>query len=487
MSLAALELPAVTRKDLKAVERALEIHLPEAYCSLVLSKPFKKHPELQVLFTDRSRLLEANQRARQGEWPRRCLVVGTDLAGNDYFVDLESPDLSIYLRLHEKSTGLFEARVSSLEDFVDTVEDELGLEAEINLGPQAARLLARVEQLWFLAPAEAEQALPGLSERAPKLGARLAFRPAVDLGTRLARLGMVLEQSALNGRVLMAADRPPFLGCLELRDVGSWLARGRKDAVIQRMAVSGKRAEEAGHPGAAAAFYSEAQRLGADARSAIDRLAAAGHPVDERYARFIEKLEAMPEWPTLTNPFDPYDDFSADATSLGRFSLLLREDPLANLSERFQYFASQDHKLTMSKLGFVPEMLENGFTGVPADECLFSIGYWYTHSFPELLLLPQGPRATLAMMSEALREIGRKLPAGQPVHPALRASPAFLAPRLEQLSELLTGVLQAHRLEARVGLVDEETLTRYPYHQGWYFYRHFTGETQIPILCARVA
>ncbi|MCE7872876.1 hypothetical protein DYH09_21185 [bacterium CPR1] len=285
----------MTKKDFEALERQLEVTLPESYRSLVRRKPFKKFPELQVLFTDGARILEAN---RTAGLTRNFLVIGTDGAGNDYCLDLQAPDLSVYLRVHDSPATHLDNRVSSLSDFVSYIEDSLGLDEDedSNRRKQVGALLAKAERLWFLPAAEAEERLSDLEDKARPIPGSL---PGPNLGTPLAYLCSGLESAARREGATPRAERPPFHGLYELREIGTWLARDRPDIAIQRLAVSGKKAEEGGYYGAAAAFYAEANRLGANAQPAIDRLLAAGHPVDSRYAHFLEKLREIAEWPAL--------------------------------------------------------------------------------------------------------------------------------------------------------------------------------------------
>lgn len=292
----------MTKKDFALLENELALSLPEAYRALVRKNPFRKLTPLPLLLTQAEHVLQANRRVRErADWQPNWLVIGSDGAGNDYFVDLASSDLSVYLLDHEVDGPPLDVRLGPLADYVDHHIHSLGLgdDEDSPTGRQAASLLRQVERLWLDTPTRAERAYPEIRDRVLRLERRLVLDEGADLGTRLAMMGEALRNLAAAAGVAIPADRPPFHGCHELREIGYWLARGRSDLVIQRLAVCGKRLEDANHHGAAAALYSEAQRLGASAQSAIDRLSALGHPVDPAYTRFLENLRSLPNWPAV--------------------------------------------------------------------------------------------------------------------------------------------------------------------------------------------
>lgn len=190
--------------------------------------------------------------------------------------------------------------------------------------------------------------------------------------------------------------------------------------------------------------------------------------------------------------FEPFEDFDADPEAMTRFRQLLRDDARENLHVRFRHFAQQDAAASMRQLGFVPDILKSGFAvvHVPEDAMVFSVGYWYTFRYPEIMLLAQAPSASAERMQATLQAIGEKLAALPPVPlNGWQTNPqAFLKARARELGKLFAEELAAQRLRAdALENAQESFLDRHPYGQGWYFYRHFADDFRAPLLCARVS
>lgn len=189
--------------------------------------------------------------------------------------------------------------------------------------------------------------------------------------------------------------------------------------------------------------------------------------------------------------FEPFEDFDADNETMARFRHLLRENALENLSERFRHFAQQDAAGAMSHLGFVPKIIQSGFTTVlvPDDAMVFSVGYWYSFRHPEIMLLAASPSATTERMQAVLQAVGERLAATPPV--ALdgwaKNPQTFLKARARELGVIFAEELAVQKLRTQALInAPEDFLDRHPYGHGWYFYRHFADDFRAPLLCAEV-
>lgn len=190
--------------------------------------------------------------------------------------------------------------------------------------------------------------------------------------------------------------------------------------------------------------------------------------------------------------FEPFEDFDADADAMGRFRQLLLSDPAENLSQRFKFFAQQNPALAVQHLGFVPKIIKQGYACayVPEDAMVFSIGFWYTYRYPELMLLPAAPSATPERMELVLSSIAEKLASGPPVDASgwQRNPQAFLQARAREIGALFSEALSRQQLRAEALVnASEDFLNEHPYGFGWYFYRHFADDFRAPLLCAHVS
>jgi hypothetical protein len=190
--------------------------------------------------------------------------------------------------------------------------------------------------------------------------------------------------------------------------------------------------------------------------------------------------------------FEPFDDFEASPAELARFAALLDEDPEKNLGERFEFFKRQDEHATEESLGFVPLIIENGFTcvGVPGEDedkdLAFSVGFFYSFGFPEVMLLADAPGLGIEDLQPILMGAARSLIEEEEDEDELEDE-ALLQARAERLAEYVFDAIAERGLSTdAVASPDAAFLERYAYGYGWYFYRHFADTTQVPLLLARV-
>lgn len=201
--------------------------------------------------------------------------------------------------------------------------------------------------------------------------------------------------------------------------------------------------------------------------------------------------------------FSPFDDFKASPAELERFAALLASDPDANLQRRFEFFLDQDAEAATQKLGFVPLIEKNGFTcihvpGAPpkspggraGKDLVFSIGYWYSFGFPELMLL--GGRGVGAeQLQPVLQQLGVELERVAADEPDDRPPPAdrraWLTERVQRFAPVAADVIRASGLPIHSLESPEPTfLEVHAYGYGWYFYRHFMDTVDVPLVLARV-
>ncbi|HZU95876.1 MAG TPA: DUF4262 domain-containing protein [Planctomycetota bacterium] len=201
-----------------------------------------------------------------------------------------------------------------------------------------------------------------------------------------------------------------------------------------------------------------------------------------------EELEDEPPEPG-TGVFAPFADFDMTVEEL---SLLQRErdtDRAGNLERRMDHFVDQRPDLAMRKLGFVPNIMKNGFTcvGVPGEgessDLAFSVGFFYSYGHPELMLVG----ASVVAMQKVIEAIGQEIKRGgeQVVGPRDKKK---LTENATRLVETLQKTLASQKLEAKkIAMPDEAFLEEYAYGYGWYFYRHFLDDANVPLLMARLA
>ncbi|MCE7872172.1 hypothetical protein DYH09_17580 [bacterium CPR1] len=131
--------------------------------------------------------------------------------------------------------------------------------------------------------------------------------------------------------------------------------------------------------------------------------------------------------------FEPFEDFQADEQTLAEFERLKREDRLENLSRRYLHFTEQNFRATLESLGFVPNIATNGFTNILVQEenLVYTVGLFYSYSFPEIMLLGRSPAATPRRMRNVLQAVGEQLTDEHAVSPEVWQDnpPAFFQQR----------------------------------------------------------
>ncbi len=149
--------------------------------------------------------------------------------------------------------------------------------------------------------------------------------------------------------------------------------------------------------------------------------------------------------------------------------------------------------MTEESLGFVPLVIENGFTcvvvpGEDADQDLaFSVGFFYSFGFPEVMLLADAPGLGIEDLQPILMAAARRVVEDEEDDEGLEDE-ALLEARAERLADYVLDAIAERGLATdAVTSPDAPFLERYAYGYGWYFYRHFADTTQVPLLLARVA
>lgn len=191
--------------------------------------------------------------------------------------------------------------------------------------------------------------------------------------------------------------------------------------------------------------------------------------------------------------FDPFDDFEATPKDLERFARLLEEDPEANLIQRYDFFKKQDEDGTEQNLGFVPLIIENGFTciGVPGEgsekDLAFSVGFFYSLGFPEIMLLGEGKNLDVAKLQPIVQATAFRILDEDEEDDESLSDEKLLDARAHRLAEYVFSAVEEAGLETEgVASPDAAFLDEYPYGYGWYFYRHFTDDVSVPLLLARL-
>lgn len=190
--------------------------------------------------------------------------------------------------------------------------------------------------------------------------------------------------------------------------------------------------------------------------------------------------------------FEPFEDFQADEQTMAEFERLKREDRLENLSRRYLYFTEQNLRATLESLGFVPNIARNGFTNILVQEenLVYTVGLFYSYSYPEIMMLGRSPAATPQKMRNVLQAVGEKLVDEQPVSPEVWQDnpPAFFQQRARTMSKWYFQALASEGLKCNtLTNASNEFLDRYPYGYGFYFYAHFLDDHRCPILCSEVS
>jgi hypothetical protein len=126
----------MTDAELAEIEERLSVALPGAYRAFLLPYPAeliaakkdfgwkKESPSDKQLVNDAAQLIELNEDVREpgtpwtaedGPWPTRYFVVGDDLCGNYWCIDLDGPGADVWFYDHD--LGDFEPQFSSLDEF----------------------------------------------------------------------------------------------------------------------------------------------------------------------------------------------------------------------------------------------------------------------------------------------------------------------------------------------------------------------------------
>ena len=178
-----------------------------------------------------------------------------------------------------------------------------------------------------------------------------------------------------------------------------------------------------------------------------------------------------------------------DEDVLARLMKMRHEDPVENLAERFDYFAEKNPLLTEQRFGFVRKIVKNGFTVIGIRELglAYTVGLWYSHSYPEIMLVSRSPEATMDKLNAVLQDTGDKLWREIPVEQKVwKADPrGFLEPRAQRIGQLAFAALRQQSLKVEAfHNADPDFLKAFPYGYGFHFYLQFADETDVPILHA---
>lgn len=178
-----------------------------------------------------------------------------------------------------------------------------------------------------------------------------------------------------------------------------------------------------------------------------------------------------------------------DEDELARLKQLRRDDPDLNLAERYQYFVTKDPILTEKQFGFVRRIVKHGFTviGIRQLGLAYTVGLWYSHAFPELMLVAGESGAAMERMNGVLQDTVDLLWEDAPADPAeWRPNPRkFLEPRAQEVAQLAFASLRKHGLRTDAfHNAEPDFLKRYPFGYGWHFYQKFADESDVPILRA---
>ncbi len=190
--------------------------------------------------------------------------------------------------------------------------------------------------------------------------------------------------------------------------------------------------------------------------------------------------------------FDPFTDFAASKAELATLQKGRDEDRAGNLRRRMDFFVAQSAAKARKNLGFVPNIVQNGFTcvGVPAEggnrDLAFSIGLFYTFGFPELMLVGDSPEVDVRALNAIVQMTSQMC-----VKDGTRLTSAIDRKTLSANGAQLVGALQFAIESAGFtatwwGQPDEKFLGQYAYGYGWYFYRHFLDDAQVPLLAAKI-
>lgn len=177
-----------------------------------------------------------------------------------------------------------------------------------------------------------------------------------------------------------------------------------------------------------------------------------------------------------------FADFTLDPAEVLRFTALAGQDRKQNLQVRWQRFLEQDAEKANQGMGFVSQIIGQGFStislGIAADQNLsYSVGFYYSFGFPELMLLSPGSDGQAA--ARVLTHIGASLAAARlPL-----GSDTDVGTRAQSMAGLLMSGLAREGLEAEeLEGADGAFLRQYPYAYGWYFYAHMLDRTDVPLL-----
>ncbi len=165
--------------------------------------------------------------------------------------------------------------------------------------------------------------------------------------------------------------------------------------------------------------------------------------------------------------------------------------PVENLAERFGYYASKNPLLTEQQFGFVRKIVRSNFTVIGIKELglAYTVGLWYSHSYPELMLVAGSAEASMEKMNLALQESGNLLWQERSVDAEVwQTDPrAFVEPRAHRLGQIAFKSLRNQGLRTETfDNADSDFLKAYPYGYGFHFYQRFADETDVPILKAKV-
>ncbi len=131
------------------------------------------------------------------------------------------------------------------------------------------------------------------------------------------------------------------------------------------------------------------------------------------------------------------DDLQISEQEKTHFKALLRDDPQANLEERYAFFEDYNPDYCRQRFGFVPQLFAQDWMviGLEAEGFSYTAGLYYRYDHPEILL-ESGPRDMLERM-HILNTIGVLVRDGGRLELGRELAPVIFADSLFQVNSLI--------------------------------------------------
>jgi hypothetical protein len=112
----------MTLEEIQLVEQKLAIKLPDTYTHIQVNYP-KELIELnfnqEYFISDARYLIQINEMFRTGGLPNTYLVIGHDIGGNHFFIDLRDSDFLVYYLDHEEVSEPEEGAEPTWQEVLD--------------------------------------------------------------------------------------------------------------------------------------------------------------------------------------------------------------------------------------------------------------------------------------------------------------------------------------------------------------------------------